>query len=84
MAVKSSEMPVISIAMIWNLELTWPRWPYPLARLIHRIQAHRSKAAPAATEAFWHRDPLSHPALQAMSQRELGDLPFDPGRVARD
>ncbi len=24
----------------------------------------------------WQRDPLSHPALDAMTQRELGDLPF--------
>lgn len=24
----------------------------------------------------WLRDPLSHPALESMSQRELGDLPF--------
>ena len=24
----------------------------------------------------WLRDPLSHPVLDAMSQRELGDLPF--------
>lgn len=24
----------------------------------------------------WVRDPLSHPALQAMGERELGDLPF--------
>ncbi|WP_299400201.1 hypothetical protein [Pelagibius sp.] len=32
----------------------------------------------------WRRDPLTHPALQAMSQRELGDLPFDPGALAED
>lgn len=24
----------------------------------------------------WMRDPLSHPALQCMNERELGDLPF--------
>lgn len=24
----------------------------------------------------WMRDPLSHPMLEAMSERELGDLPF--------
>jgi len=24
----------------------------------------------------WRRDPLSHPAIEAMSERELGDLPF--------
>lgn len=24
----------------------------------------------------WLRDPLSHPVLESMSERELGDLPF--------
>jgi len=24
----------------------------------------------------WLRDPLAHPALEAMSERELADLPF--------
>ncbi|WP_164749729.1 hypothetical protein [Nitratireductor alexandrii] len=24
----------------------------------------------------WRRDPLSHPSLRCLSQRELGDLPF--------
>ena len=32
----------------------------------------------------WDRDPLSHPALRAMSQRDLGDLPFDPRAIAED
>ena len=27
----------------------------------------------------WWRDPLSHPALAAMSPRELADLPFNRG-----
>ncbi len=31
----------------------------------------------------WMRDPLAHPALGAMSQRELGDLPFNRGCQAR-
>ncbi|WP_210302614.1 hypothetical protein [Phyllobacterium sp. 628] len=26
----------------------------------------------------WRRDPLSHPALQAMCLDELSDLPFEP------
>ncbi|WEX07920.1 hypothetical protein [Chelativorans sp. AA-79] len=26
----------------------------------------------------WRRDPLSHPAIAAMNQRELADLPFKP------
>ena len=25
---------------------------------------------------LWLRDPLSHPALDVMSERELGDMPF--------
>jgi len=29
--------------------------------------------------AVWVRDPLAHPALQIMSERELGDLPFNRG-----
>ena len=28
----------------------------------------------------WYRDPLSHPAVDRMSERELADLPFDRGR----
>jgi hypothetical protein len=30
-------------------------------------------------QAKWMRDPLSHPDIDAMSERELADLPF--GRV---
>ncbi len=29
----------------------------------------------------WRRDPLSHPALQAMTPAQLGDLPFDGRRI---
>lgn len=32
-------------------------------------------------EVRWRRDPLSHPDLRRMSQRELADLPFDPHAV---
>lgn len=32
----------------------------------------------------YRADPLSHPALQAMDQRQLGDLPFDPGCFSGD
>jgi hypothetical protein len=28
--------------------------------------------------ARWVGDPLSHPVLDAMSERELGDMPFRP------
>lgn len=30
--------------------------------------------------ALWLRDPLAHPDLDAMSERELADLPFARGR----
>nr|WP_265517161.1 hypothetical protein [Nitratireductor luteus] len=29
----------------------------------------------------WRRDPLAHPVLQAMSQRELADLPLGAGFI---
>ncbi|HTV70937.1 MAG TPA: hypothetical protein VMF90_20605 [Rhizobiaceae bacterium] len=29
----------------------------------------------------WLRDPLSHPVLDAMSERELADLPFSSARI---
>jgi hypothetical protein len=36
-------------------------------------------------EQDWRRDPLSHPVLEAMSPRELADLPFDRRyRLGRD
>ncbi|MEQ1951050.1 hypothetical protein [Mesorhizobium sp. CN2-181] len=31
---------------------------------------------PSESQTWW-RDPLSHPALAAMSPRELADLPFN-------
>ena len=30
----------------------------------------------------WRRDPLAHPALRAMSQRELADLQFQAEKVS--
>lgn len=36
-----------------------------------------------ADEVRWRRDPLAHPAIRAMSQREIADLPFDPWTVER-
>lgn len=35
-------------------------------------------------QALWHRDPLSHPDLKRMSERELADLTFAPERVLPD
>jgi len=39
---------------------------------------HRQLYGPTDPEtiAAWRRDPLLHPALDAMSERELADLPF--------
>lgn len=30
------------------------------------------------SDDLWRRDPLSHPALRAMTERELADLPMEP------
>ena len=32
----------------------------------------------------WWRDPLSHPDIQAMSERQRADLPFDPHKIRPD
>lgn len=34
-------------------------------------------------KAAWMRDPLSHPDIEAMSGRELADLPFNRGLSRR-
>jgi hypothetical protein len=46
-----------------------------LSRFRHRARPNK----PALGEVLclqWVRDPLSHPVLDSMSERELGDLPF--------
>lgn len=55
------------------MTLTLYRWLFPTA-------PRRSvPAQPPDPETLQHwRDPLSHPDLQGMSERELADLPFDP------
>lgn len=52
-------------------------WSLARSRSIGRPQ-------PQDDEEIWRRDPLAHPALQAMSERELADLPLAAGfnRVA--
>lgn len=30
------------------------------------------------SDDVWRRDPLSHPALRVMTERELADLPMEP------
>ena len=38
--------------------------------------------ADAAEAPVWLRDPLSHPEIEAMDSRALGDLPFGLFRTA--
>ena len=38
-----------------------------------------SDTAEPRDRAEWFRDPLAHPDLDAMSERELADLPFSRG-----
>lgn len=70
--------------MPWSVQIFWPRWSSALAALWRRVRPAVRHQRTAAEAASWRRDPLSHPAVQAMSQRELGDLPFDPRRVAEE
>lgn len=64
--------------MVWSFQIPWLRWPGLLGRW-------RGGSQPTPREAAaWRRDPLSHPVLQAMTPRELGDLPFDPRGVAEE
>jgi hypothetical protein len=47
-----------------------------------RLFANPGKGKVSADDELrWWRDPLSHPAIEAMSSRELGDLPLS--RIAR-
>lgn len=53
-----------------------------LKQSAHRYQDRkvRIRTCQRLMERLRYRaDPLSHPALQSMDQRQLGDLPFDPG-----
>lgn len=51
--------------------LRWPRM----------LREWMSVAAPKDNQETWLRDPLSHPAIEAMSVRQLADLPLDRFRV---
>jgi len=62
--------------MVWSTHIPWLRWPGFPGRL-------RSAPRPAG-EADWRRDPLSHPALQAMTRRQLDDLPIDRRSIAEE
>jgi hypothetical protein len=66
--------------------LDTPRTPWQHLAAAFRRPFWWSGARPAALpqDADWRRDPLSHPALRGMTQRELGDLPFDPRAVLEE
>jgi hypothetical protein len=49
---------------LYSILANWFRQPTPLRRTTHQ------------PDTVWLSDPLSHPALGAMSERELGDVPF--------
>ena len=46
-----------------------------LSQFRHRARP-RKTVLDSALCRQWVRDPLSHPVLESMSERELGDLPF--------
>ena len=52
-------------------------------KLSLKIFERRASVAPGRTpgDSCWWRDPLTHPDLAAMDQRQLGDLPFNPARI---
>jgi hypothetical protein len=66
--------------MFWPLDRPLSRWQ----QLAAPFRQARGQPAAPRQEAGWRRDPLSHPALARMTQRELGDLPFDPRAVAEE
>lgn len=47
-------------------------WRYSLAKSVN------GKAAVVAEHEIYLRDPLRHPDIARMSEREKADLPFDP------
>lgn len=38
----------------------------------------RRSASPRSNESRYPLDPLSHPVIASMSQRQIADLPFEP------
>ena len=53
-----------------------------LNRLFRRAPSIcETPAADWIVQESWWRDPLSHPDVSRMSQRQLGDLPIDPRRI---
>jgi hypothetical protein len=67
--------------MVWLLHFPIFSWRGPAAARRRRFWGPAGRSAVALGDAGWRRDPLAHPALRGMTQRELGDLPFDPYAV---
>jgi hypothetical protein len=42
-------------------------------------QVRRTPRDTSASEESWMLDPLSHPDVEVMTERELADLPFNRG-----
>ncbi|MCT7374784.1 hypothetical protein [Chelativorans salis] len=53
------------------------------AHFRRRMEQFRAIKDYADDQSGWRRDPLSHPDLATMNERELADLPFEPTRVCR-
>lgn len=52
-----------------------------MIRFLTRLRG-RLRLKPSGTD--WHRNPLAHPLIQRMTEREKADLPFDPATILPD
>ncbi|UVC14809.1 hypothetical protein [Mesorhizobium onobrychidis] len=43
---------------------------------VFSVPGSRQSRSPQSETTRWATDPLSHPVLDTMSERELGDVPF--------
>jgi hypothetical protein len=53
----------------------------PMLEIFWMQRTDRAAEERMAREGGWRRDPLSHPDIARMSQRQLGDLPFGRARL---
>lgn len=57
-------------------------------KIFSRVAAALTAEADPADAPVWMRDPLSHPDIETMDSRALGDLPFGlfrmPARAAEN
>jgi len=44
----------------------------------------RGRFRPIPDGADWRRNPLAHPRIRQMTEREKADLPFDPATILPD